>query len=139
MWLRRGNSDIRQSSTQLTELQGCPVRPRRKTYAAGTGYTYDYVYCGWRTLGNSGDQEHVFNVSGGHGSGVHVRVRLSPAELASAEWSIRRALSAPEQYAVVKMSLFAAFDRAETPKDLAQAVTPNRDEILGHLRILDRL
>jgi hypothetical protein len=97
------------------------------------------VYCGWRTLSDSGDTEHVFHVLGGLISDTRVRIRLSRTELNGVESGIGRALLPPERYAVVKMSLFAAFDSAEAPQGLSEPITPNREDILRHLRTLDRL
>lgn len=139
MWLRRRNSDIRQSSTRPPELQGAPVRPRWKTYAADTGYTYQYVYLGWRNLPENAAAEYVFNVCRDRSAQFHSKVRLRQAELSACEASMGRLLSAAERYAIAKMSLFSAFDSVSDLDNAAALLSPNRDDILQYLRTLDRL
>lgn len=89
-----------------------PVR-REKSYAAETGYVYQYFYEGFRDAGLDGEdgQEYLFTVSSDRVSRFPIRIFLNAR--ITADWQAARAreLNATEQYAVIKMALFAVFDR----------------------------
>ena len=121
------------------ELRGTPKVRREKTYSADTGYVYQYFYEGYRAshrAGQDGD-EHVFSVTSDRSSRFPVTVFLSAAVLA--EWHRRsgRELNATEKYALVKLSLFQAFDeRGDLDDDSADIEISVRD-IEQHAETLD--
>ncbi len=114
---------------------------RIKSYSAETGYVYQYYFesvrPGQSRDGVQGD-EYVFVVSRDRKTNFELPVLLT--EKALKHWSREhsRELAGPEQYAAVKMRLFAAFDELkEMERDrLTVAVTPeNVGELLAQLEI----
>ncbi len=108
-WLQR----LTGRSRQPEPLRGArPVR-REKTYSAESGYVYQYFYEGYRESrrGQQQGHDHVFSVTTDRKSRFPVTVFLGRQVLEDWERSHERPLTAPEQYAVVKMTLFGAFDR----------------------------
>lgn len=88
-----------------------PVR-REKTYSADTGYVYQYFYEGYRELKQAGESgfEHVFSVTSDRISRFPINIFLSHQVIEAWQAGNDRELSATEQYAIVKMTLFALFD-----------------------------
>ena len=89
---------------------------RLKTYTAATGYVYQYYFVGSRQAPPTHLErgvEYVFDVSSDRKTSFAVAICLSSQTLMA--WAARhgRELSDPEQYAVVKMRLFQAFDEIE--------------------------
>ena len=122
------------------ELKGAPAVPRTKTYSAETGYVYQYVYKGYRKLTEPpAGIDHVFSVSRDRQAVFPATIRLFSAALEDcAELSGREILSA-EQYAVAKMTLFAAFDRIGAMDEWQAPLTPTGGEMAEHLRTLGRI
>ncbi len=97
---------------------------RLKRYSATTGYVYEYFYAGRR------EEEYLFQVSADRKNYEDVSVALAGQT---------ERLNDTERYAVVKMSLFRAFDAAETPAALARTVRVGQeqmDEIVKELGLL---
>ena len=108
-WLQR----LTGRSPEPGPLRGVrPVR-REKTYSSENGYVYQYFYEGYRDIerGQQRGQDHVFSVTTDRKNRFPVTVFLGRQVLEEWERAHERPLSAPEQYAVVKMTLFQAFDR----------------------------
>lgn len=139
MWPWRRNSDIRQSSTRGTKLQGSPLHPRTKTYAGEAGYAYQYVYLGWRRIAGGNASEYIFAASRERGSRFHITVCLADSDVSVCEASIGRQLSSTERYAIAKMTLFSAFDSVTDIVQFASPISPGSDKILHYLNVLDRV
>lgn len=137
-WIKsRRNSTVKADEP---ELKAPPAIPRTKTYSAETGYVYQYVYKGYRkfTVPSAGT-DYVFSVSRDRQAVFPATVRLLVAALDDcAELSGREILPA-EQYAVAKMTLFAAFDRIAAREEWQAPLTPTGLEMAEHLRTLGRL
>jgi hypothetical protein len=87
---------------------------RVKTYTAQTGYVYEYYFVGKREA-LAGDPfapstEFIFDVSSDRKSIFAVSIFLPPRALEAYTTEHGRTLSAPEQYAAVKLRLMQAFD-----------------------------
>lgn len=106
---------------------------RPKSYASASGYVYEYVYRGMRKT-PSGD-EHVFDVA----AAGEMSVLLDRSELARWSQSTKRDLSGPEQYGVVKVTLFAAFDRASSPSSVERSLSVRLADLEAAAEILDLL
>ena len=94
---------------------------RQKTYAAASGYVYQYFYLGHRAFRTrtARGTEYVFEVTSDRR--VFRPVSILLAEIPLAGWEARhgRALVGAERYAIAKMTLFQAFDeRAEVAGEL---------------------
>jgi len=137
-WIKSRKSSAVKASEP--ELKGTPAAPRTKTYSAETGYVYQYVYRGYRKLTEpSGGTDYVFSVSRDRQAMFPAAVRLFSAALeACAELTGREILPA-EQYAVAKMTLFAAFDRIAVMEEWQAPLTPTGSEMAEHLRTLGRI
>jgi hypothetical protein len=113
-WFRKQ----RESADQ--PLTGSPSHRRLKTYTAGSGYVYEYYYEGYRVAqrGEWTGAEHVFSVSADRKRWFPVPVFLP--DNATAEWEREngRDLDSTERYAIVKMSLFQAFDDRDHPSEM---------------------
>ena len=114
---------------------------RIKSYSADTGYVYQYYFesvrLGQRRDGEKGD-EYIFVVSRDRKTNFEVPVLLTGKALKHWSREHSRELAGPEQYAAVKMRLFAAFDELdEMERDrLTVAVTPeNISGLLAQLEI----
>lgn len=114
---------------------------RIKSYSADTGYVYQYFFESMRTNqrrdGRRGD-EYVFIVSRDRKNNFEVPVLITRKALRHWAGAHGRELGGSEQYAAVKMRLFAAFDElGEMERDrLTVAVTPdNIEELLAPLEI----
>jgi hypothetical protein len=93
-------------------LSGAPAARRVKTYAAQSGYSYEYWYEGHRPYRARGDEgtEFVFSVTVAGADPARLSVLVSAAAAHAWEQAHGRALAATELYAIAKMSLFQAFD-----------------------------
>lgn len=122
---------------QSVPLQGAPVRRRLKSYLACTGYRYSYYYEGYRRCHRKGLQgvEYVFSIYFRHNELVPVPVFLPDEVVVSWERDHSRELNATERYALVKMSLFHAFDHEE-PAQLRKGIAINREQAEQLLEIL---
>ena len=120
-------------------LRGAPAVRREKTYSAQSGYVYQYFYEGYRegSRGEIEGHEYVFNVSSDRSSRFAVAVFLSRAALEPWQRANERELTETECYAIVKMSLFQAFD--ERPRLGAETVDVivTEQDITAHVETLD--
>ncbi|MBI4877131.1 MAG: hypothetical protein HY822_21055 [Acidobacteria bacterium] len=107
---------------------------RWKTYAARSGYVYEYCYQGQST--RSDNTEFVFEVSADRRTSSAVSVLL-PHEVA-AGWERDRAfdLRGNERYAIVKTALFQAFDERPAPADMRAPVLIRRADLDGIVETL---
>jgi len=94
-------------------LQGAPATRRMKTYSAQSGYVYHYYYEGRRASGSA--LEFVFTVASGRLPARPCSAFLENGALAAWQRRHSRELSSAEQYALVKMALFQAFDERPSP------------------------
>jgi hypothetical protein len=134
-WKRRD----RKATSSKEVLQGSPVRPRRKTYSAETGYVYQYVYRGWRRSPGGDAIEHVFHASREPTLTSLIQVRLMETAIAQCEQRLGRTLLNAERYAIAKMTLFRAFDETVDFARLSEAIVPNGEQMSECLAALGRL
>jgi hypothetical protein len=120
-------------------LQGVPKVRREKTYSAETGYVYQYFYLGYREAAWDGDEghEHLFSVSSGRSSRFTLRVFLSRKACEPWEKENDRQLIPTEQYALVKLSLFQAFDERTDFGGEDSAVVIRPEQVEEHINTLD--
>jgi hypothetical protein len=83
---------------------------RLKTYAGSQGYVYQYYFVGKRPSQSSDATEYVFDVTSDRKTTYAVSVFLSSQVLSQWSKAHGRSLADAEQYAVVKLRLFRAFD-----------------------------
>jgi len=94
------------------------TNPRRmKTYTGGQGYVYQYYFVGKRTAlatdAHAPATEYIFDVTSDRKTTYAVSIFLRDEALRQWAQSHGRALTDAEQYGVVKMRLFEAFDHVE--------------------------
>ena len=105
-------------------LAGAPSNRRLKNYTGESGYVYEYYYEGYR-VSQRGEQtgaEHVFSVSADRKRWFPVSVFLPDDATSAWERENGRDLDSTERYAIVKMSLFQAFDERGHPSEMEQDV-----------------
>jgi hypothetical protein len=119
-------------------LKGVPKVRREKTYSAETGYVYQYFYTGYREAQRGQDEgwEHLFSVSSDRTSRFTLPVFLGRRVLEQWEQANDRKLIPTEQYALVKLSLFQAFDERTDFGDPAEVVV-SAEQVEEHIRTLD--
>jgi hypothetical protein len=120
-------------------LKGVPKVRREKTYSAETGYVYQYFYQGYRE-GKRGEEEgdeHLFSVSSDRASRFTLRVFLSRQVVEQWEHANDRKLIPTEQYALVKLSLFEAFDARTDFADGNSDVLVGPEQVEEHIKTLD--
>lgn len=108
-------------------LTGAPVVRRLKSYSAQSGYVYQYFYEGRRAC--EWGVEYVFSMSADRKTWHATNVRIETAGLRAWEQSHTRELSAAEQYAVVKMALFQAFDERSGPPQMKEDVLVRQADV----------
>lgn len=118
-WLQK----IFPESQAATPLRGRPATRREKSYSAQTGYVYQYFYEGFQEthVGDDAGQVYFFSVSSDRVSHFPIRIFLNRKTASEWQATRQRELNATEQYALVKMALFAMFDRQ---LDLADEMNP---------------
>ncbi len=119
-----------------TPLRGMrPIR-REKTYSADTGYVYQYVYEGYRELKQADKSgfEHVFSVTSDRISRFPINIFLTHQVIETWQAGNNRELTATEQYAIVKMTLFAVFDERT---DFERNVNVSLENVEEHAETLD--
>jgi hypothetical protein len=120
-------------------LTGAPAVRRIKSYAAESGYVYEYYYAGqrpWRDrLG--GGVEFEFHVSAPGARWLPATVIVADRELRVWETLHRRTLSATERYAIAKLALFASFDRHAAPPQTPVETRVSADEVENIARNLE--
>lgn len=122
-----------------TPLRGVrPIR-REKTYSAETGYVYQYFYEGYREFTQAGESgfEHVFSVTSDRISRFPINIFLSHQVIEAWQAGNDRELSATEQYAIVKMTLFAVFDDRTDFDGSERIVNVSLENVEEHAETLD--
>jgi hypothetical protein len=108
-------------SKKPAPLAGQPARRRIKSYAADSGYVYEYFYQGhrpWCDASGAG-VEFEFRVSAGRAQWLPAAVIVADRVLRDWEAARARTISSTERYAIAKLALFQAFDQRATPPDAA--------------------
>jgi hypothetical protein len=120
-------------------LKGVPKVRREKTYSAETGFVYQYFYTGYRaaTRGEDEGYVHLFSVSSDRTSRFMLPVFLGRRVLEQWEQANDRKLIATEQYALVKLSLFQAFDERRDLGGENVEVVVSPQQVEEHIRTLD--
>jgi hypothetical protein len=119
-------------------LRGAPKVRREKSYTAESGYVYQYHYLGYREAARKGvpGLEYLFRVSSDRAGTFQVIVFLGRDALEPWQKANGRELAPAEQYAIVKLSLFQAFDqRGLATGDSDVVVQPHQVE--EHVTTLD--
>jgi len=111
-------------SKKPAPLTGAPTVHRIKSYAAESGYVYEYFYEGhrqWRD-GLGRGVEFEFRVSAGREQWLPAAVVVADRAVQVWEAARARTLSSTERYAIAKLALFQAFDERTTPPEAAMEV-----------------
>ena len=103
-------------------------KPRWKTYAAQSGYVYQYVFEGLNEAG-----QYIFNAVSGPQVEMLVEVNLSLDQWAQEN----RPLSEMESFGIAKMALMRALDGEAAPGSRRLQVRPGGQEIAQICRELD--
>ena len=128
-------------SRKPAPLTGAPAVRRIKSYAAESGYVYEYYYAGqrpWRDrLG--GGVEFEFHVSVPGARWLPATVIVAERDVSAWEAGHLRTLSATERYAIAKLALFASFDQHarlitlwDSPKAIADSFERSVVTLLAH-------
>ena len=120
-------------------LAGAPTVRRVKTYAAQSGFVYQYHHEGRRPLraGAEAVTEFVFSISADAKSWYRASVMVGDAALRAWEEPHGRGLSSTERYAIAKMALFQAFDERPTPARMEEKVNVRHADLEAILDALD--
>ena len=115
-----------------------PVR-REKTYSADTGYVYQYFYEGYRETARSDKPgtEHVFSVTSDRVSRFPINIFVPQSVVETWQSNNDRELTATEQYAVVKMTLFEVFDERTDFDGSSWNIDIRLENIEEHAETLD--
>lgn len=118
-------------SKKPAPLSGAPAVHRVKSYAAESGYVYEYFYEGhrqWRDELGRG-VEFEFRVSAGREQWLPAAVVVADRAVQAWETTQARSLSATERYAVAKLALFQAFDQQAAPPQKAVEVRVSEADV----------
>lgn len=118
-------------SKKVEAVKPLPLSQREKSYSAASGIVYQYIFKGM--LG----RKHVFSVSANRLAHFEVSVELMATALAPCAGRMGSDLKWNEEYALVKLSLFRAFDEAAGPESLLQPILPAGTELLEHMDSLN--
>ncbi len=117
----------RHITTLKLVLRNWFTKPRWKTYAAQSGYVYQYVFEGVR-----GDDSYVFRAVSGPKIEMTLEVVLETQALGA--WVLEnRSLTQMELYGIAKMALMRALDLEPVPHD----IRPGGAEVVAICRELD--
>ena len=96
-------------------LRGRPKVRREKIYSADSGYVYQYFYEGFRegVRGGQTGCEYVFDCTSDRAGRISVTVFAADQTFIAWQHETERELNDVEKYALIKMTLFAAFDERE--------------------------
>jgi hypothetical protein len=103
------------------------AKPRWKTYAAQSGYVYQYVFEGVKD-----EDTYVFRAVSGPSIEMTLEVLLTAPAL-DAWVSANRALTQMERYGIAKMALMRALDLENVPG----AIRPGAAEVVAICKELD--
>lgn len=129
---------LRRGAPRASELRGRPAIRREKSYAADSGYVYQYTYEGYRAATRDGveGRQFVFDCTSDRASRVSISIFAPTDSFAEWERGADRELNDVERYAVVKMRLFEIFDRSEHIREHLEAQL-NADQVGRHVEALD--
>lgn len=102
---------------------------RLKTYTAETGFVYQYYFVGNRPALHEPSTEYVFDVTSDRKSTFSISVFLQASAVEDWERRHARKLVEAEQYASVKMRLFAAFDGLENLLEEGRTLAIGPDDL----------
>jgi hypothetical protein len=99
------------------------AKPRWKTYAAQSGYVYQYIFEGVRK-----EDEYIFRAVSGPEIEMTLEVILEAKALQT--WvNDNRPLTEIERYGIAKMALMRALDEDNSPGTPRAEVRPDRAEV----------
>ncbi len=118
-------------SKKPAPLAGAPTVRRIKSYAADSGYVYEYFYEGHRPRrdGLGSGEEFEFRVSVGRRQWLPAAVVLADRDVRAWEAARARTLSSTERYAIAKLALFQSFDERAGPPETAMVVRVAADDV----------
>ena len=138
MFARLVRRFLHRGDVPARELRGRPAIRREKSYAADSGYVYQYTYEGYRPATRDGveGRQFVFDCTSDRASRFAISI-FAPAD-SFAEWerSADRELNDVERYAVVKMRLFELLDGSEHVRGHLEAQL-SADQVERHVEALD--
>jgi hypothetical protein len=112
------------------------ARPRVKTYAAESGYVYQYTFAGQRALaGADPGTQYVFDIGGGAVQSFRVSVLVRDAATKPWRKAHSRELVAGEKYAIAKIAMQRYLDTRNPDAGYAE-ITPQPGDVES---ILDEL
>jgi hypothetical protein len=106
-------------------------KPRWKTYAAQSGYVYQYVFEGLRS-----DDAYIFRAISGPSIELTLEVILD-AKVLEPWVSQNRSLSEMESYGIAKLALMRALDEEAAPGSARAPIRPTSSEVEAMCRELD--
>ena len=118
-------------SSKAETLKPLPLSQREKSYSSSSGAVYQYIFKGMA------GKSHVFDVSADRASSFEVRIELPESALEACAARMGSPLRWNEEYALAKLCLFQAFDRAEHAGELHKPIRPGADELLEHMNTLN--
>ena len=128
----------RRGGAPVPELRGRPAIRREKSYAADSGYVYQYTYEGYRPATRDGveGRQFVFDCTSDRASRFSISIFAPSDSFTEWERSADRELNDVERYAVVKMRLFELLDESEHVRGRLE-VHLNADQVERHVEALD--
>ena len=129
---------LRRGAAPAPELRGRPAIRREKSYAADSGYVYQYTYEGYRPATRDGvkGRQFVFDCSSDRASRFSLSIFAPTDSFAEWERDADRELNEVERYAVVKMRLFEIFDESEYIRGRLEAEL-STEQVERHVEALD--
>jgi hypothetical protein len=111
---------------------------RIKTYTGQTGYVYQYYFVGKRPALDGDSEapstEFIFDVTADRKTMFAVSIFLHPEALDAWATDCGRSLSAPEQYAAVKLRLMQAFDEIPDMRNHGRRLRLEADSLAALLK-----
>jgi hypothetical protein len=107
-----------------------PLTRRVKQYSSESGIVYEYIFSGRE--GNT----HIFSVSADRQPPYPLGIELTETALAHCRARLGSDLRWNDEYALAKLSLFAAFDAAPSAAELPNPVRPSPAELIGYMKTL---
>jgi hypothetical protein len=113
------------------DVKPLPLSQREKSYSAASGFVYQYIFKGMA------GRRHVFSVSADRKNHFEVSIELVPDSLKPCVERMGSDLRWNEEYALVKLCLFSAFDEAVCVEDLQRLIRPESKQLLEHMTTLN--
>ncbi len=109
------------------------ANPRETTYAAQSGFVYQYRFEGRRAAREGA--EYIFRLCAGPAHDTAISVVIENG--AAGAWEeAHRPLSSAELYGIAKMALFQAFDERSTPASMRAPVRVRAADVAAFLEQL---